>query len=124
MAELGIELIYANSPQAKGRVERVNQILQDRLVKELRLTGIEDYRIANAFLKTYLPIYNQKFAVQPILSSDCHEPIRTENDLALISTQRFTPFLSKDLIFQFKCTVYQILTDRPASALRGRKVEI
>jgi len=124
LEELGIELICAYSPQAKGRVERANQTLQDRLVKELRLAGIENYQDANAFLRDYLPLYNQKFAVQPILPTDCHEPLLPENDLDLIFTQRFTRILSKDLHFQFERTVYQVLTDRPAYALQGREVEV
>ena len=124
LAELGIELICAYSPQAKGRVERANQTLQDRLVKELRLAGINDYQEANAFLRNYIPVYNQRFSVQPILPIDCHEPLRPENNLDLIFTQRFTRILSKDLSFQFERTVYQILTDRPAYALQGREVKV
>jgi transposase len=124
LEELGIELICAYSPQAKGRVERANQTLQDRLVKELRLAGINDYQEANAFLRDYIAEYNQMFSVQPILPTDCHEPLRPENDLDLIFTQRFTRILSKDLQFQFERTVYQVLTDRPAYALRGREVEV
>jgi transposase len=124
MAALGIELICAYSPQAKGRVERANQTLQDRLVKELRLAGIDNYQQANAFLRDYLPVYNQKFSVQPIQPIDGHEPLRPENDLELIFTQRYTRILSKDLSFQFERTVYQVLTDRPAYALKGREVEV
>ena len=124
MAELGVELICAYSPQAKGRVERAYQTLQDRLIKELRLANINNYQDANAFLENYIPLYNQKFAVQPILPTDCHEPLRPENDLELIFTQRFTRTLSKDLHFQFDRMVYQILSDRPAYALQGREVEI
>jgi hypothetical protein len=124
LEELGIELICAYSPQAKGRVERANQTLQDRLVKELRLAGINDYQEANAFLWDYIPVYNQMFSVQPILRIDCHEPLRPENDLDLIFTQRFSRILSKDLSFQFERTVYQILTDRPAYALQSREVEV
>ena len=122
MAELGIELICAYSPQAKGRVERANKTLQDRLVKELRLAGINDYQAANGFLMQYIPLYNQRFGVQPILPTDCHEPLQPENDLDLIFTKRFTRTLSKDLQFQFQRTVYQIQTTRPAYALQGRKV--
>lgn len=124
MTELGIELICAYSPQAKGRVERANKTLQDRLVKELRLAGINDYRAANTFLAQYIPLYNQRFGVLPILSTDCHEPLQPENDLDLIFTKRFTRTLSKDLQFQFQRTVYQIQTTRPAYALQGRKVDV
>jgi len=124
LEELGIELICAYSPQAKGRVERANQTLQDRLVKELRLAGINDYQEANAFLRDYIPVYNQMFSVQPILPTDCHEPLRPENNLDLIFTRRATRILSKDLHFQFERNVYQILTDRPAYALQSREVEV
>jgi len=124
MAELGIELICAASPQAKGRVERANQTLQDRLVKEMRLAGINDYQQANAFLSEYLPIYNDRFAVQPANSIDYHEPLRPENDLELIFTKRVIRKLSKDLQFQFDRVIYQIETDRPAYALKGREVTV
>ena len=124
LAELGIELLCAMSPQAKGRVERAYQTLQDRLIKELRLAGINDYHEANAFLANYIPVYNQNFAVQPILPIDCHEPLRPENDLELIFSQREIRTLSKDLHFNFERTVYQIITDRPAYALQARKVTV
>lgn len=124
MAESGIELICAYSPQAKGRVERVNQTLQDRLVKEMRLAGINDYEHANQFLSDYLPIHNQKFAVQPLSPIDSHEPLRPENDLDLIFTKRSFRSLSKNLEFQYDRVVYQIQTDRPTYALKGRKVTV
>jgi hypothetical protein len=62
MAQWGVELILANSPQAKGRVERMNGVLQDRLVKALRLAGISDLESANRFLEeTYLGEFNRRF---------------------------------------------------------------
>jgi len=61
MAELEVEMIYAHSPQAKGRVERLFQTLQDRLVKEMRLLGISSIQAANKFLKTYLSKFNKQF---------------------------------------------------------------
>jgi hypothetical protein len=124
MSELGIELICASSPQAKGRVERANQTLQDRLVKEMRLAGISDYQQANAFLAKYLSSYNQKFAVVPTDMVDSHEPLRPENDLEWIFTKKINRTLSKDLQFQHNRIIYQIQTDRPAYALKGRKVTV
>jgi hypothetical protein len=62
LAELNIEIIYANSSQAKGRVERVNRTLQDRLVKEQRLDGVCDMGTGNAFLPEFLERFNEKFA--------------------------------------------------------------
>lgn len=124
MKELGVELICAYSPQAKGRVERTNQTLQDRLVKEMRLAGINDYQQANAFLADYHPIYNQKFAVQPASPVDSHEPLHPENDLELIFTKRTSRKLSKDLQFQYERVIYQIQTERPAYVLQGREVTV
>jgi len=76
MAELGVELICARSPQAKGRVERANATFQDRLVKLLALEGITDIAAANAYLQqTYLPSHNAKFAVAPARPADVHRPV-------------------------------------------------
>jgi len=124
MQELGIEVLYASSPEAKGRVERANQTLQDRLVKEMRLEGICDYEQANEFLPGYLVKHNHRFAVEPRSPIDRHEPLRPENDLDLIFTRRQTRTLSKNLEFQYNRVIYQIQSDRPLYALKKRKVTI
>lgn len=124
MADLGIELICASSPQAKGRVERANQTLQDRLVKEMRLAGINDYQQANAFLSEYIPQYNQKFAVQSTSTIDGHEPLQPENNLDWIFTKKTKRKLSKDLQIEYNRVVYQIQTNRPVYALKGREVTV
>src|ERR1700753_1998940 len=72
LAELNIEIICANSSQAKGRVERVNRTLQDRLVKELRLAGISNIEAGNTFLPGFLLAHNERFAVTPVRSDDMH----------------------------------------------------
>jgi hypothetical protein len=72
LEELGVEVIHAHSPQAKGRVERLFGTLQDRLVKEMRLAGIATQKAANAFLRDYLPRYNRRFRVPPANSTDVH----------------------------------------------------
>jgi hypothetical protein len=71
---LKIEPIWALTPQAKGRVERANQTLQDRLVKDLRLAGINDLAAAQAFLPGFMARHNTKFAVVPAKSEDAHRP--------------------------------------------------
>jgi hypothetical protein len=71
---LVIEFIRANTPQAKGRVERTNQTFQDRLVKELRLQRINTYQETNAYLPVFLEIYNGKFAVLPRSAYDAQSP--------------------------------------------------
>lgn len=72
LEELGVEVIHAYSPQAKGRVERLFGVLQDRLVKEMRLRGIKTRDEANDFLKGYLPSYNRRFRVCPVNDTDAH----------------------------------------------------
>ena len=75
-ATLGIEVIVAKSPEAKGRVERNHGTHQDRLVKQLRLEGISDLGAANAYLETtYLPRHNERFSVEPQVSADAHLPL-------------------------------------------------
>lgn len=72
MDELGVEVIHAYSPQAKGRIERLFGVLQDRLIKEMRLRGIKTKDEANEFLKEYLPKYNKQFRVCPANETDVH----------------------------------------------------
>jgi len=84
MEQIGVELILANSPQAKGRVERMNGTLQDRLVKALRLEGINDLAEANSYLsKTFLPALNRRFKVQPASAADVHRAIPQRLDEVL-----------------------------------------
>lgn len=75
LAELNIEILCANSSQAKGRVERANRTLQDRLVKELRLAGISDRAEANAWLPTFIEHHNARFARAPARPENLHRPV-------------------------------------------------
>jgi len=79
--EIDIELICANSPQAKGRVERANRTLQDRLLKELRLQNISDMSAANAFLPAFIEAFNERFAVDPYSQEDAHRPLEKTKTL-------------------------------------------
>ena len=84
MQQLGVELILANSPQAKGRVERMNGVLQDRLVKALRLAGIQDLAAANEFLvKTYLPEHQRQFRYEAASAVDAHQAVPQKLDEVL-----------------------------------------
>lgn len=122
MQELDIQIICANSPQAKGRVERVNQTLQDRLVKEMRLRGISNRTDGNAYLPQFMADLNQRFAVEARSSVNAHRPLTAQEDLARILTWQETRTLSKNLTLQFEKVVYQIQTDRPTYALRKAQV--
>ena len=75
LRSINIELICARSPQAKGRVERANHTLQDRLIKEMRLAGISNMHSANNFAKAFIKKYNEKFAVLPKNKQDAHQPL-------------------------------------------------
>ena len=85
---LEIELICANSPQAKGRVERMNYTLQDRLVKELRLRGISSIEAGNLFLPEFIEDLNQRFSVLPADPNDAHRPLLENTALDIIFTQQ------------------------------------
>lgn len=122
MKELDIQLICANSPQAKGRVERANRTFQDRLIKEMRLEQINDYQQANEFLPTYIEMYNAKFGVLPRSSQDAHRPLNPECNLDWILSWQETRIISKNLQLQFNKVIYQVITDRPAYALQRREV--
>ena len=124
--ELSIETICANSPQAKGRVERVNQTLQDRLTKELRLREISTLEAANKFLPEYITTFNQKFAVTPSSPTDVHRPLLPAQTLDEIFTLQYERTLSKNLMFSYNTTQYQVITSHPTQvrSLRGTKITI
>jgi hypothetical protein len=122
--ELDIQLICANTPQAKGRVERANQTLQDRLVKELRLHQISDLPTANTFLPTFRTDFNRRFAVHAREPQDAHRPLRLTDELTRILALRERRTLSKNLTLNYNRTVYQIHTVRAAYTLRHAKVEV
>ena len=122
MLELEIEIICANTPQAKGRVERVIQTLQDRLPKEMRLRNISSLAEGNAYLPEFLQDFNHRFSQDPRSEVDLHRPLSTKEDLARIFTWQETRTLSKNLTLQFYKIVYQIQTPRPSYALRNAQV--
>jgi hypothetical protein len=113
LRELDIELICAHSPQAKGRVERANGTLQDRLIKEMRLRKISTLEEANEYLPTFIEEYNQKFGKEPRSIEDAHRPLRECDDIERIFAHRFTRKVSKDLSFQYEGTSYQIKPNLP-----------
>ncbi len=123
--ELGIESIHAHSPQAKGRVERANQTLQDRLVKEMRLAGINDMDSANAWLAEghYISDHNRRFAVRPKERADAHQPYAgTPETLQYTLSVQTTKTLSKNLACQHQNQLLQVATTGTGLGLRGAKV--
>ncbi len=125
MRELDVEIICANTPQAKGRVERVIATLQDRLVKELRLQDIAGSEAAHNFAPTYIIDFNRRFAVQPRSNHDAHRSaLFSDAELDRIFTLQETRILSKNLTLQYKNVLYQILTTRLTYALRKAQVTV
>jgi molybdenum-dependent DNA-binding transcriptional regulator ModE len=121
METLGVELIMAHSPQAKGRVERRNGLLQDRLVKEMRLAGIDDLEAANEFLrKKFLPALNRKFTVTPRSQADAHR--RPPADLAATLSWQEERVVQPDWTVAWEGRWFQIPREHEALNLAGRKI--
>ena len=122
---LDIAPIHAHTPQAKGRVERAHQTLQDRLVKELRLHGLSTLAAANAWLPTFLAAYNRRFAVAPASPLDAHRPVRhAPHELARIFALHHARTISKTLCVQFQNRTYQLHGYGPGYRLRGASVTV
>jgi len=109
--QLGIEVIHAHSPQAKGRVERLFKTLQDRLVKEMRLAGIKTCEGANAFLEKYLKRFNGKFGVVARLEGNAHRPLDRRVDIDEILSVQTEHVLRNDRTVVHDRKLYQI-TDK------------
>lgn len=126
LGELDINLICAKTPQAKGRVERVNRTLQDRLVKEFRLLGISNIEEANIFLQKsdYIIRHNAKFAIPPAQRGNVHRTMDKEqlSRLDRILSRNYERVIQKDLSFQYGGDIYQIISQEPRHDLCRKKV--
>lgn len=112
MDSIGIEVICANSPEAKGRVERLFETLQDRLVKEMRLKGISTKEEATKYFREiYIPIHNSRFAVVPREKANLHRPLLPGDNLHKILTIRSKRMVSRNLTVQYKNTRYQLIPE-------------
>jgi len=124
MRELSIEVICANSPQAKGRVEKVNDTLQDRLVKEMRLKGISNIQEGNKYLPEFIKVFNAKFAVEAKSKENAHRPLLPNENLKSILIKKEVRVLSKALTFQYKAGLYQVDAERPTYTMRHAPIAI
>lgn len=115
--ELSIELIFANSPQAKGRVERVNETLQGRLPKEMRLLGINTLEAGNEYLSRYMEEFNSQFGVTPASPEDAHIPLTPHEILEEILVKKEVRTISKNLSITYGSQTLQIT---PAEGTGGR----
>lgn len=106
--ELGVSVIYADSPQAKGRIERLFNTFQNRLIKEMRLRGIKSTEEGNRFLKYYLSVYAKRFAVQPANDTDLHRPVSRRAELDAIFCVKTIRVLRNDFTVAHNGKLYQV----------------
>jgi transposase len=124
LSELNIEILCANSSQAKGRVERMNRTLQDRLVKELRLAGISGMDEGNGFLPGFMAAYNARFARIPARTEDLHRPINlAAHRLKDILCKREQRYVGAQLTFSFERQRIMLEETAVTRGLAGRYVE-
>lgn len=124
MKELNIGMIYAKSAEAKGRVEKANETLQDRLVKEMRLKGIKTMEEGNRYLFEFMDIYNGKFGVVPASPVNMHRQLLPEENPDDILCHKYTRILSKQLTLSYGNIIYQIQTQRPTYTMRYAPVTV
>ncbi|MFH1207278.1 MAG: ISNCY family transposase [Patescibacteria group bacterium] len=124
--ELGIELIKANSPQAKGRVERLFATLQDRLTKELRLAGISTIPEANAFLESYLPKFNARFSVLPRSTANLHRrlTVTEAGNLSSVFSKQAERTIQNDFTFSFHGQWRQLTPEQPVTVCKKDTVMV
>ena len=122
---LRVELIQATTPQAKGRVERANQTLQDRLIKEMRLAGVCGIAGAQAFAQGFMATWNARFAKPALDGADAHRPwTKGPGALDEALARREQRILSKALTFSAGRKLYCVKTNGPGTALRGARVTL
>lgn len=119
LQELGVRVIHAYSPQAKGRVERLFGTFQDRVIKEMRLAGVRSKDEGNAFLQTYLPDYNRRYRVSPAKDTDMHRRFKDHRELDRILSIRSSRALRNDFTIAHDKKLYQIKDN-----IRAKKVTV
>jgi hypothetical protein len=122
---LDVELILALSPQAKGRVERLFGTLQDRLIKEMRVAGIDSMEGANRFLEdVFIPFWNERFTVEAAESVDAHRPLHEEVDLLRLFAETDQRVIQNDFTFRYKNQHYQIEEEQAEARMPKSRITI
>ncbi|MCP4894909.1 MAG: ISNCY family transposase [Actinomycetales bacterium] len=124
MSSLNIDIICANTPAAKGRVERAHLTLQDRLVKELKLENINDIGAANAFARQFIEDHNRRFARTPRSAHDAHRPLLPTDDLDRVFNWQETRRVSKSMTVSYKNVLYLFDPEGPARSARGKRIGV
>jgi len=120
LKELDVKPIFARSPQAKGRIERSFETLQDRLVKELRLAGVSTLEQANAFLDDYLPKYNARFAIKPFKKTNLHRAVPKTLNLNEIFCLKEYRAISNGYTFRWRNRIF--LIKEPSITMKKQRV--
>ena len=124
LGDLNIDIICANTPQAKGRVERVNRTLQDRLIKEMRLLNISDAAQGNQFLPEFMAKFNEKFGKTPLNSRNMHRELLPHENLNEIFSWQEERTLSKNLTLQYDKILYLVEDSIENRGLARNKVTV
>jgi transposase len=124
LSELNIDIVCANTPQAKGRVERAHLTLQDRLVKELRLRAISTPEAGNTYLPVFRADYNQRFGREAQNPHDAHRPLRDDEDLELVLTWQEARKLSRNLTINYKRVMYLVEPGPETLPLAGERCRV
>ena len=124
LSELNIDIICANTPAAKGRVERANLTLQDRLVKELRLRKISDMGAANAFAGEFIDDFNRRFSKTPHSERNAHRCLLDHENLGDICQWREERKVSKQLSINYKRVMYLLEPSEAAKKVKGKRVQV
>jgi hypothetical protein len=119
LLELGVKMLHAHSPQAKGRIERLFGTFQDRVIKEMRLAGICNIQEANLFLESYLPLFNAKFCVEAKESANLHRAAPSKNQLEQALCIKTSRTLKNDFTISYETRLYQIKEN-----IRAKKVTV
>ena len=121
---LNIDILCANTPQAKGRVERANKTLQDRLVKELRLHGVSTIAAGNELLPSFLTDYNTRFGKEPRNPKNLHRPLSAGDDLTDVFTWREERTVSNSLTLQYDKVLFLLEPNKMTRELRRKRVTV
>jgi hypothetical protein len=122
--ELTIEIICANAPQSKGRVERCFGTLQDRLVKELRLSGIDTLEAGNVFLPSFLEAHNARFAKPPVRERNAHRPLSERDDLDEVFAWKEERTVTRSLTLQYDQTLFLLEPNEVPRPLARQRVTV
>lgn len=122
--ELNIDIICANVPQAKGRVERANGTLQDRLVKEMRLAGISTIEAGNAFLPAFMADYNRRFAKEPFNDKDLHRPLAAHDNIDDAFAWKEERTVSNSLSLQYDKVLFLLEPNELTRPLARQRVTV